>query len=125
MPVVKNLIPDLDPFLCANMPPFKPWLENHNARPAWNEAVALRTRKKSSHGLYGMRDVRVLHDILPQLWWERDRLPLDSHSADAYPLIHRFHATRRRGASDELERPCQAVSLATRFMNCAKTCQGV
>ena len=123
MPVVKDLVPDLNQFLCPiGTRPSKPWLQTDTPRrrSVRSAAVARKTAVKLD-GLYECILCACCSTSCPSYWWNGDRYLGPAILLQAYRWLvdSRDEATGER--LDELEDPFRLYRCHT-IMNCTKTC---
>ncbi|MBU2960880.1 succinate dehydrogenase iron-sulfur subunit [Citreicella sp. C3M06] len=119
MPVVKDLIPDLNLFY-AQHASIMPWLETKTNRPEKEWKQSIEDRKKLD-GLYECVMCASCSTACPSYWWNSDRYLGPAALLHAYRWIidSRDEATPER--LDALEDPFKLYRCHT-IMNCTKTC---
>ncbi|KAA8616377.1 succinate dehydrogenase iron-sulfur subunit [Salipiger aestuarii] len=119
MPVVKDLIPDLNLFY-AQHASIMPWLESKTNRPEKEWKQSIEDRKKLD-GLYECVMCASCSTACPSYWWNSDRYLGPAALLHAYRWIidSRDEATPER--LDALEDPFKLYRCHT-IMNCTKTC---
>ncbi len=119
MPVVKDLVPDLNRTY-AQYASIKPWIETQSAAPARERLQSQEDRDKLD-GLYECILCFCCSTSCPSYWWNGDRYLGPAILLQAYRFIadSRDEATGDR--LDNLEDPFRLYRCHT-IMNCTQTC---
>jgi succinate dehydrogenase / fumarate reductase iron-sulfur subunit len=119
MPVIKDLIPDLEIFF-AQYSSIEPWLHTDTPTPQKEWTQSPEDRRKLD-GLYECILCACCSTSCPSYWWNSDRYLGPAALLQAYRWLadSRDEATGER--LDALEDPFKLYRCHT-IMNCAKTC---
>jgi len=119
MPVIKDLVPDLDNFY-AQYASIKPWLQTQTPAPDKERLQSVADREKLT-GLEECILCACCSTSCPSYWWNSDRYLGPATLLQAYRWImdSRDEATGER--LDELEDPFKLFRCHT-IMNCADAC---
>ena len=119
MPVIKDLVPDLDNFY-AQYASIKPWIRTQTPAPDKERLQSVEDREKIQ-GLEECILCACCSTSCPSYWWNSDRYLGPATLLQAYRWIvdSRDEATGER--LDELEDPFKLFRCHT-IMNCADTC---
>jgi succinate dehydrogenase / fumarate reductase iron-sulfur subunit len=120
MPVVKDLVPDLN-HAYAQYASIKPWLQADTPPPPDRERIQSPEDRKELDGLYECILCFSCSTSCPSYWWNSDRYMGPATLLQAYRWIadSRDEATGER--LDELEDPFKLYRCHT-IMNCTNTC---
>jgi len=120
MPVIKDLVPDLNHFY-AQYASIKPWLQTRSPAPPDRERLQSKEDRDKLDGLYECILCACCSTSCPSYWWNSDRYLGPAILLQAYRWIvdSRDEATGER--LDELEDPFRLYRCHT-IMNCARTC---
>ena len=119
MPVIKDLVPDMDNFY-AQYASIKPWIRTQTPAPDKERLQSVEDREKIK-GLEECILCACCSTSCPSYWWNSDRYLGPATLLQAYRWIidSRDEATGER--LDELEDPFKLFRCHT-IMNCADTC---
>ena len=119
LPVIKDLVPDLDNFY-AQYASIKPWIRTQTPAPDKERLQSVEDREKIQ-GLEECILCACCSTSCPSYWWNSDRYLGPATLLQAYRWIadSRDEATGER--LDELEDPFKLFRCHT-IMNCADTC---
>ena len=120
MPVVKDLVPDLNQFY-AQYASIEPWLKSDTPAPANSERLQSPEDRAKLDGLYECILCACCSTACPSYWWNSDRYLGPAILLQAYRWLvdSRDEATGER--LDDLEDPFRLYRCHT-IMNCTKTC---
>jgi succinate dehydrogenase / fumarate reductase iron-sulfur subunit len=121
LPVVKDLVPDLNNFY-KQLESIEPWLKTTTPAPADNkERLQSPDERAKLDGLYECILCACCSTSCPSYWWNGDKYLGPAVLLQAYRWIvdSRDEATQER--LDGLEDPFKLYRCHT-IMNCAKTC---
>jgi succinate dehydrogenase / fumarate reductase iron-sulfur subunit len=120
MPVVKDLVPDLNNFY-QQLESIEPWLKTTTPAPAGKERLQSPEEREKLDGLYECILCACCSTSCPSYWWNGDKYLGPAVLLQAYRWIidSRDEATGER--LEALEDPFKLYRCHT-IMNCAKTC---
>jgi len=120
LPVVKDLVPDLNHFY-NQLASVQPWLKTSDEAPAGKERLQTPAEREKLDGLYECILCACCSTSCPSYWWNGDRYLGPAILLQAYRWLvdSRDEATGER--MDDLEDPFKLYRCHT-IMNCAKTC---
>ncbi len=120
MPVVKDLVPDLDRFY-AQYAAIEPWMKTRSATPPDRERLQSPAERAQLDGLYECILCACCSTACPSYWWNGDRYLGPAALLQAYRWLadSRDEATGER--LDALEDPFKLYRCHT-IMNCTNTC---
>ncbi|HET8552043.1 MAG TPA: succinate dehydrogenase iron-sulfur subunit [Gammaproteobacteria bacterium] len=120
MPVIKDLVPDLDRFY-AQYASIEPWIKTQTPPPADSEQLQSPEDRDKLNGLYECILCACCSTACPSYWWNPDRYLGPAALLQAYRWIAdtRDEATGER--LDALEDPFKLYRCHT-IMNCANVC---
>lgn len=120
MPVVKDLVPDLNQFY-AQYASIKPWMQTQTPPPPDTERLQSKEDREQLDGLYECILCACCSTSCPSYWWNSDRYLGPAVLLQAYRWLadSRDEATGER--LDDLEDPFRLYRCHT-IMNCTKTC---
>ncbi|HET7587228.1 MAG TPA: succinate dehydrogenase iron-sulfur subunit [Gammaproteobacteria bacterium] len=120
MPVIKDLVPDLDRFY-AQYASIQPWIKTQTPPPADSEQLQSPEDRDKLNGLYECILCACCSTACPSYWWNPDRYLGPAALLQAYRWIadSRDEATGER--LDSLEDPFKLYRCHT-IMNCTNVC---
>ncbi len=120
MPVVKDLVPDLNQFY-AQYASIKPWMRTQTPPPPDRERLQSKEDRVKLDGLYECILCACCSTSCPSYWWNSDRYlgPAVLLQAHRWIVDSRDESTGER--LDDLEDPFRLYRCHT-IMNCTKTC---
>lgn len=119
MPVVKDLVPDLNNFY-AQYTSIKPWLQTDTTSPSRERLQSKEDREKLD-GLYECILCACCSTSCPSYWWNSDRYLGPAILLQAYRWLADSRDESHGDRLDNLEDPFRLYRCHT-IMNCAKTC---
>ena len=119
MPVVKDLVPDLN-HVYAQYQSIKPWLEVESAAPSRERLQSPEDREKLD-GLYECILCFCCSTSCPSYWWNGDRFLGPAILLQAYRWLADSRDEHMGERLDALEDPFRLYRCHT-IMNCTKTC---
>ena len=120
LPVVKDIVPDLDHFY-AQYATIRPWIRTQSAAPSDRERLQSKEDREKLDGLYECILCACCSTSCPSYWWNGERYLGPAILLQAYRWLadSRDEATGER--LDELDDPFRLYRCHT-IMNCTKTC---
>jgi succinate dehydrogenase / fumarate reductase iron-sulfur subunit len=120
LPVVKDLVPDLEHFY-AQYATIRPWIRTQSAAPSDRERLQSREDREKLDGLYECILCACCSTSCPSYWWNGERYLGPAILLQAYRWLvdSRDEATGER--LDDLNDPFRLYRCHT-IMNCTKTC---
>ena len=120
MPVVKDLVPDMNNFY-AQYTSVEPWLKTDSPPPANSERLQAPEDRAKLDGLYECILCACCSTSCPSYWWNSERYLGPAILLQAYRWLvdSRDEATGER--LDDLEDPFRLYRCHT-IMNCTRTC---
>ena len=119
MPVVKDLVPDLN-HVYAQYQSIKPWLEVESAAPS-RERLQTPGDREQLDGLYECILCFCCSTSCPSYWWNADRFLGPAILLQAYRWLADSRDEHMGERLDALEDPFRLYRCHT-IMNCTKTC---
>jgi succinate dehydrogenase / fumarate reductase iron-sulfur subunit len=120
MPVIKDLVPDLDNFY-AQYASIEPWLQNDTPAPNNSERLQSPEERELLDGLYECILCACCSTSCPSYWWNSDEYLGPAVLLHAYRWIIDSRDEQAAKRLDALEDPFKLYRCHT-IMNCAKTC---
>lgn len=120
MPVVKDLVPDLDNFY-AQYQSIEPWMQTDTPTPASGERLQSPEEREALDGLYECILCACCSTSCPSYWWNSDRYLGPAILLQAYRWIVDSRDEHTGERLDALEDPFKLYRCHT-IMNCTKTC---
>jgi succinate dehydrogenase / fumarate reductase iron-sulfur subunit len=120
MPVVKDLVPDLNQFY-AQYASIKPWLQTQSAPPPDRERLQSHEDREKLDGLYECILCACCSTACPSYWWNTERFLGPAILLQAYRWIADSRDEFTGERLDALEDPFRLYRCHT-IMNCARTC---
>ena len=120
LPVVKDIVPDLDHFF-AQYATIRPWIRTQSAAPSDRERLQSKDDREKLDGLYECILCACCSTSCPSYWWNGERYLGPAILLQAYRWLadSRDEATGER--LDDLNDPFRLYRCHT-IMNCTKTC---
>ncbi len=120
MPVVKDLVPDLNQFY-AQYASIEPWLKSDTPAPANSERLQSPDDRAKLDGLYECILCACCSTACPSYWWNSDRYLGPAILLQAYRWLVDSRDEAKGERLDDLEDPFRLYRCHT-IMNCTKTC---
>lgn len=120
MPVVKDLVPDLNQFY-AQYASIKPWMQTQTPPPPDRERLQSKEDRAKLDGLYECILCASCSTSCPSYWWNGDRYLGPAILLQAYRWIADSRDEFTGERLDDLEDPFRLYRCHT-IMNCTKTC---
>jgi succinate dehydrogenase / fumarate reductase iron-sulfur subunit len=120
MPVIKDLVPDLNNFY-AQYASIKPWMQTQSPPPPDRERLQSKEDREQLDGLYECILCACCSTSCPSYWWNSDRYLGPAILLQAYRWIADSRDEHTGERLDDLEDPFRLYRCHT-IMNCTKTC---
>ena len=120
MPVVKDLVPDLNQFY-AQYASIEPWLKSDTPAPANSERLQSPDDRAKLDGLYECILCACCSTACPSYWWNSERYLGPAILLQAYRWLVDSRDEAKGERLDDLEDPFRLYRCHT-IMNCTKTC---
>ena len=120
MPVVKDLVPDLNQFY-AQYASIEPWLKSDTPAPANSERLQSPEDRAKLDGLYECILCACCSTACPSYWWNSDRYLGPAILLQAYRWLVDSRDEAKGERLDDLEDPFRLYRCHT-IMNCTRTC---
>ena len=120
MPVVKDLVPDLN-HVYAQYQTIEPWMKTQSPAPSGRERLQSPEDREKLDGLYECILCFCCTTSCPSYWWNSDRYLGPAILLQAYRWIADSRDEFTGERLDDLEDPFRLYRCHT-IMNCAKTC---
>ena len=120
LPVIKDLVPDLNHFY-AQYASVKPWMQTQTPAPPDRERLQSKEDREKLDGLYECILCACCSTSCPSYWWNSDRYLGPAVLLQAYRWIIDSRDENTGERLDELEDPFRLYRCHT-IMNCARTC---
>ncbi|MCW5752947.1 MAG: succinate dehydrogenase iron-sulfur subunit [Alphaproteobacteria bacterium] len=120
MPVIKDLVPDLNQFF-AQYASIKPWMQTQSPAPTGRERLQSVEDRARIDGLYECILCACCSTACPSYWWNGDRFLGPAILLQAWRWIADSRDEMTGERLDQLEDPFRLYRCHT-IMNCAKTC---
>jgi succinate dehydrogenase / fumarate reductase, iron-sulfur subunit len=120
LPVVKDLVPDLNRFYAQNAS-IKPWMQTQTPAPPDRERLQSKEDRAKLDGLYECIMCACCSTSCPSYWWNSDRYLGPAALLQAYRWIADSRDEFTGERLDELEDPFRLYRCHT-IMNCTNTC---
>ncbi len=120
LPVVKDLVPDLNNFY-AQYASVKPWMQTQTPAPPDRERLQSKEDREKLDGLYECILCACCSTSCPSYWWNSDRYLGPAVLLQAYRWIADSRDEHTGERLDDLEDPFRLYRCHT-IMNCTRTC---
>jgi len=120
MPVVKDLVPDLNDFF-AQYAAIKPWMQTQSPAPTGSERLQSKEDRSKLDGFYECILCACCSTSCPSYWWNSDRYLGPAVLLQAWRWIADSRDEMTGERLDNLEDPFRLYRCHT-IMNCTKTC---
>jgi succinate dehydrogenase / fumarate reductase iron-sulfur subunit len=120
MPVIKDLVPDLNNFY-AQYTSIKPWMQTQTPAPPDRERLQSKEDREKLDGLYECILCACCSTSCPSYWWNSDRYLGPAILLQAYRWIADSRDESAGERLDDLEDPFRLYRCHT-IMNCTRTC---
>ena len=120
MPIVKDLVPDLNQFY-AQYASIKPWMQTQTPSPPDQERLQSKEDRTQLDGLYECILCACCSTSCPSYWWNSERYLGPAILLQAYRWIADSRDEFTGERLDDLEDPFRLYRCHT-IMNCTKTC---
>jgi succinate dehydrogenase / fumarate reductase iron-sulfur subunit len=120
MPVIKDLVPDLNQFF-AQYASIKPWLQSETPAPTGKERLQSQEERELMDGVWECVLCACCSTACPSYWWNPDRYLGPAALMQAYRWIIDSRDEHAGERLDDLDDPFRLYRCHT-IMNCTKAC---